>query len=315
MSKSFIKSLRRRRFVFIIFKAAFRLASAKQNLSNDNDVKIVIYPQDIIFGALLVQFRRKLKPIFLETIDLIMLINNNSVLMLLPESTFFQPESEVSLSPVPEKIFFFPTQENQKQRRIKLQQSIQDITKANRRKHKKHRHFSSTNIDKELLRLVEELIKKNVGKRSHDKVILATFLYQVLKLEYKRSSPDSNFTLINEIDMEESIDSLDRIQADQLGQYNYLQIVTNDPDIISGVTLFIRQKEINRLIQILTRREKCSVVLIGPSGIGKASLVYGMAHLFINFNKNGQNLFKITPLHRHLYFKKIVEISQFDLIF
>ena len=43
-----------------------------------------------------------------------------------------------------------------------------------------------------------------------------------------------------------------------------------------------RDKEINELIEILNRRNKCNPLLIGEAGVGKTAIVEGLAYKIIN---------------------------------
>ncbi len=158
--------------------------------------------------------------------------------------------------------------------------------------------------------------EKNVLRRKE--LLFSTFVIQLLKFSSTSSSSISSIEFLSsgifKLNLYLSIRNLILFLTGQSTQFRNPQIITKNPYIISGITLLIRQNEINRIIQILTRREKCNIILIGESGIGKASLVYGMAHLFIRsrYNKNIQE--KLVLLYRHLCLKKIVEIDQFDLV-
>ena len=43
-----------------------------------------------------------------------------------------------------------------------------------------------------------------------------------------------------------------------------------------------RQREVERMIQILSRRNKCNPILVGDPGVGKTAIVYGLAQKIIN---------------------------------
>jgi ATP-dependent Clp protease ATP-binding subunit ClpA len=133
-----------------------------------------------------------------------------------------------------------------------------------------------------------------------------------LRSSHPSSSKYESVGLVK-LDLPQSIDNLVAYLTGQPTDSHNSQIITENPVIISGATLLIRQTEIDRIIQILMRREKRSVVIIGEPGIGKTSLVYGMAHLFAQF-RNSENIKEESvSSYRRLCTKKIVEIDQFDL--
>ena len=43
-----------------------------------------------------------------------------------------------------------------------------------------------------------------------------------------------------------------------------------------------REKEISQITKVLARRKKNNVVLVGPGGVGKTAIVYGLAHKIVN---------------------------------
>ena len=64
-----------------------------------------------------------------------------------------------------------------------------------------------------------------------------------------------------------------------------------------------RDKEVNQLIQILNCRKKCNAMLLGDAGVGKTSIVEGLAQRIITGN-----------VPRSLKNKKIISVSTTDLI-
>lgn len=87
--------------------------------------------------------------------------------------------------------------------------------------------------------------------------------------------------------------SINQLNLDAQDQQTMIsQFTTNISELVKKQkcdVLIGREDELNRIIEILSRRKKNNVILIGPSGCGKTQLVHGLAEL-INLNLVPDNL-------------------------
>lgn len=100
-----------------------------------------------------------------------------------------------------------------------------------------------------------------------------------------------------------SLDKQDSNKKDKsvLGRYGY--DVTKEAKAGKLDPLIGRDTELERIIQILSRRTKNNIILIGEAGVGKTALVEGLAQMMIN----------VDPSHP-LYKKKIISLNINELL-
>ena len=127
-------------------------------------------------------------------------------------------------------------------------------------------------------RLKDILEKLIIDSKDHDKKIsIEDLLISII------SSDTEALKIINKLNIDtnslikELKSNNKNLLIDKLGVNLNIEAYNHKIDKVIG-----RDKEINELIEILNRRNKCNPLLIGEAGVGKTAIVEGLAYKIIN---------------------------------